>query len=491
MIKKFRYCVIAGGLSLLFFLHVYGLAGVPGLHYDEAWAMNYSWRIVSEPGFWPLAAMSPYTAPWAHYWAAFSMWIFGPSLVVFRGSQMVLAFFGLIAIAFALPSERRAAFPVAVLLLPGLILNHRFAVELTGFHVLAFGLLCLGLRRRKYWLASAAALAGTTAHILFYGVALGLLAAVFLERIPIDKQARRAGALYFGLMALFFTRVISEIPEKGKALALLLSCAAGFGLLLCGGERWRIWHFSWWKRLLPWAAAVFVANCIFFAQGFWLAEIFTGFESGVNQWIVQVCGCLALAAVFLFSLRETPAFVRTWFFLVLFFLGVMMLKPAPRYYELAFLGLAGIFTLGISKHRLEGLMARLKTGGQKATWMKAAGIALLLACLAKNTGGAMAMPFLSWEFHFSKESSLHFLFFKDSSRDFLNKQRLVGFLGGSGCSLSDIHTNDPRLLESLKALALGDWPVASAPCAWNFVTRRSEANGIGEPFGDFMLRRKN
>ncbi|HEY8279260.1 MAG TPA: hypothetical protein VIH99_06540, partial [Bdellovibrionota bacterium] len=79
---------------------------------------------------------------------------------------------------------------------------------------------------------------------------------------------------------------------------------------------------------------------------------------------------------------------------------------------------------------------------------------------------------------------------KDSSRDFLDKQSLVGFLGSSGCALNDIHTNDPRLYEALKALSLGDWPVEQKPCTWSFVTRRSEPNGVGEPFGEFLLRRK-
>jgi hypothetical protein len=171
---------VALGCALLVFLHFYRLRLIPGLHYDEAWAMNYAWRIAHEPGFWPLTAMSPYTAPWAHYWGALWMKILGPSVLVFRGSQVLLTLAGLACLGFALPKHVRAAFPWAVLLLPGLLLNERFTIELTGFHVLCFGAMLLALRKQRFAAASAAALFGSTAHILFYAVALSLAATAML-----------------------------------------------------------------------------------------------------------------------------------------------------------------------------------------------------------------------------------------------------------------------------------------------------------------------
>jgi hypothetical protein len=39
------------------------IAKAPGIHFDEAWAANYAHKIASEPGFWPINAMSPYTHP--------------------------------------------------------------------------------------------------------------------------------------------------------------------------------------------------------------------------------------------------------------------------------------------------------------------------------------------------------------------------------------------------------------------------------------------
>ena len=73
---------LCGGLFT--WLHLYKIAYIPGLHFDEAWAMNFSRQIAFEPGIWPLTAMSPYTAPWAHYFAAIFMKVFSPSVLVFR-----------------------------------------------------------------------------------------------------------------------------------------------------------------------------------------------------------------------------------------------------------------------------------------------------------------------------------------------------------------------------------------------------------------------
>jgi hypothetical protein len=86
--------------------------------------------------------------------------------------------------------------------------------------------------------------------------------------------------------------------------------------------------------------------------------------------------------------------------------------------------------------------------------------------------------------------SPHFLLFKDSSRDFLDKQSLVRFLGGSGCGRSDIQTHDPRLKEELDALSLGDWPVKQASCPYIYVALRTEEGATGEPHGEFLLKKR-
>ncbi|RYZ94659.1 MAG: hypothetical protein EOP11_26050, partial [Proteobacteria bacterium] len=57
--KAADYGVLALGLALTFGLHLVGLNAVPGLHFDEAWAMNFAWSLSDHP--FTVHAMSPYT----------------------------------------------------------------------------------------------------------------------------------------------------------------------------------------------------------------------------------------------------------------------------------------------------------------------------------------------------------------------------------------------------------------------------------------------
>ena len=148
--------------------------------------MNYSHQIGYQPGFWPLAAMSPYTAPWAHYVGAIFLRLFAPTVLVFRLSQVILAFVGM-GFIFVLLWQRVSRvtafhYLLAVMLLPGLVLNHRFAVELNGFHVFCFGGLLWSLASRRAGSAAVFFLMGATSHILFYSLGLGLVAAIIWEK---------------------------------------------------------------------------------------------------------------------------------------------------------------------------------------------------------------------------------------------------------------------------------------------------------------------
>lgn len=454
---------LIAAIAALLALHLFRLQQIPGLHFDEAWAMNFS-ATIGKGSHWPITAMSPYTAPWAHYWAAIWMNIFGASLFVFRASQLALALSGLIFLGLALPERVRAPFAGALFLIPGLAMNHRFAIELNGWHALAFGLFCWALQKEKYSLATLAALAGTTAHILFYAPMLALLAASCLEGISISAQARKGALLYFGLMALFFGKICLEIPEKGKALALVASCLAAALFLFLEGEKWRFWRSLWWRRALLMAGIVFVANGIFFAEGLWSAAV--AGRDLPPAFFLAAAWILFLAITF-FATKNIPSWLRTWWLAGAFLLGLMMLKPAPRYFELFFLGLAVVWAWGFLS--------------QSHRWRWISGLALLLHSL---------VVYSVYFSPLSKEHSLRFLFFKDSSRDFLDSQALARFLGSSGCALSDIHTNDPRIFESLRALSYGDWPVEAKPCEWNYVTRKANET-VGEAWGEFLLRRKN
>jgi hypothetical protein len=484
--KRVNFLLLLAGWLVLIAAHAFLLAQVPGLHYDEAWAMNFASRIAFEKGFWPLTAMSPYTAPWTHYWAALWLHAFGPSVFVFRASQAVLSLGGLFLASLALPKHVRKVFPLCCLLLPGLWLNHHFAIELTGFHVLCFGALLYGLRERWFGFAAAAALLGATAHILFYGVALALLGTVLLERIPLGKRARVGALVFFSLMALYFVRVAMLIPEKGKAGALLLSSVAACALLAAHAERWGIWRAPVWKRLLGLASLAFLFNLLFFGQGLWTATIYTGFDLWPNlhgvglasflvQWMVVAGACLA---ALLHARRE----VRTAFLAMCVVMGTMMLKPAPRYFELLLVAQAALLALwaGNALEWFERPRALPRLALQVMFLLFLTNGAVL--CMQK-LGNATELGIF--------DNDLHFLAFKDSARDFIDKQSLARFLGGSGCRPGDIRTGDPRLMEELAALALGDWPVnRNAVCPFASVARARDEGVTGESFGEFVLKGK-
>jgi hypothetical protein len=481
VINLYKRCGVALGCALLVFLHFYKLGTIPGLHYDEAWAMNYAWRIAHEPGFWPLTAMSPYTAPWAHYWAALCMKVIGPSVLVFRGSQVVLALAGICCLAAALPKHIRAAFPWAIILLPGLLLNERFAIELTGFHVLCFGALVLSMRREKFGLACVAALFGTTAHILFYAVALSGIALVFLQGWLLSFKQRAWVMLYFMVTAVFLARVLGSIPEKGKGAALVFSAALVITGVALEWNRWPLWRKPAWSYLLGLAGLIYGFNCAFFAQGFWAAAVAKGipFYNVDFQTLAFWIGFLGLLYVCARGWAASPSWIPRAFLLLTVACGVLMLKPAPRYFELPMLVLACLLTYDLASwiYLVEWPVSR-----------RLHLLTALSGVLALNTGITLANTALLP----SVNAPIHFLFFKDSSRDFTDKHVLVEFLGGSGCARSDIHTGDPRLKEELDALALGDWPVNhSGPCRWNFVSLQSEAGSVGEPWYEFKIRRKN
>lgn len=457
------------GILFLALFHFFALGEVPGLHFDEAWAMNFSWRIASEPGFWPLHAQSPYTAPWTHYWAALWMNAFGPSVLVFRLSQIALSLGGLGFIAAALRARgfERAAMllPLTAAFLPGLVLNHRFAIELNGFHALCFGLLFWA---RAPWLKALAWLVGSTSHVLFFGVGLALLGAILWEKRELSKAERRAGFGASLLLALFFVRVAFLIPEKGKGVALVAVGILAAVSFLLPFER-RSFGRRWADSVVGIFSCVFLANALFFLQGSWSVAISTGLKTWRGAGLVGILLFVPLALWLLWrGSREAPRFFRRWFLLSVIVLGAMMLKPAPRYFEVVFLASAAWIAVGLASMRA---LPRFS----------------VLLFFALHTAWLYPNYFLS----VPKEESLRLLLWKDSSRDFLSKQRLASVLGSSGCSLSDIKSVDSRVREALVALSRRDWPLADGKCKWQelHVGRRAETETgpTREEVADFVL----
>ncbi len=421
--------------------------------------MNYAWRLAFEPGFWSLEAMTPYTAPWAHYWAALWMKAFGPSLVVFRASQIFLSVTGIFFFALALWQRglrAQACFFLFVLaLLPALLFNHRFSIELTGFHLLAFGVGAWALTHRLFWLVALAWVAGTTAHILFYGMGLALAATWISLGKEIGAKERRSGLVALLLLALFFLKVTLELPEKGKPLALLASALGMAALLLQRAEGWRFWRARFWDWLALVAAVPFVFNALFFAEGSWPLAVAKGIESwrGVGGIIFAVFFLLfAFGAWRGFRLLDQTW--QRWFLLSVTCLGLMMLKPTPRYFEIPIFCLSFFFALGLFS---------------LPRWQKNLSMVFLLGHALWLYGLYFHLPV--------RDASLRLLFFKDSSRDFLAKQELVSQL--AGCRLSDIKLVDSRVREALVALERSDWSANEGTCPWKEINIAFRSEFVG------------
>lgn len=462
------------GVALLLFVHLFALGKVPGLHFDEAWAMNHAHRI--SRGIFTLEGMSPYTAPWAHYWAALWMKLFGPSLFVFRLSQVFLSLAGAGFLSLALwHSGRKSAacfLPIALALLPGLVMNHRFAIELTGFHAFCFGLLAFSLVRGWVLLAVFAWLAGSTGHILFYGLGLAVIGAAIWEGREFSRRERWGAAFGCLLLSLFFLRVLLLIPEKGKAAALFASVVGVGFMLALGAEKWKIWRRHSLETVVLYLALVFLFNAFFFLDGFWQLSLTTGKEGWKGARIFNLVLFLPFA-IWLTQRgsRDSPRWLRRAFLLAVICLGAMMLKPAPRYFEIILLGLVVFAAQGIARLPFLGRMATI--------------LFLLLHSTMLYTEYFSTMP---------REASLRFLLFKDSSRDFLSKQELAQVLGGWGCAVGDIQQVDSRVGEALAALSRADWPITNSPCRFKNlqVERRADSGRAGtrEEAADFVIWEK-
>ncbi len=424
--------------------------------------MNHAWRLAE--GQWTFQAMSPYTAPWAHYWAALWMKLFGPSLEIFRLSQVWLCFSGVFFLGLTLweRGQKKAVlyFPLVLSLLPALFMNHRFAIELTGFHVLCCGALLWCLQRQWIMAVVFWAVLGSTGHILFYGFVLALLGTAFLEGQIFNKRQRMAIVIGALLLAAFFFTVWQAVPEKGKALALLLSAIGVAVAVFFQAEAWSVWRYRWWDKVFCFMALIFLGNGLFFLEGSWSLALSTGLPfSYLGLFFLPLLAFLVWQG----RLNEPD---QRLFLLSIIFLGFMMLKPAPRYFEIPFLGAAIFASVGFSR-----LAPLFRIG--------------IFGCLLAHSGWLWAPYFRTLPI----ESSQHFLFFKDSSRDFLSKQTLAAVLDSYGCNLSDINSVDSRVREALVALELSSSKEKSS-CPWKNlqVVRKSEAGTAkGIEVADFVI----
>jgi hypothetical protein len=247
----------------------------------------------------------------------------------------------------------------------------------------------------------------------------------------------------------FFLSVAFRVPEKGKGFAL---CGLIFSIAIMfkffSDKMLKLFsRLIWIKWLICLVAIPFIANLIFYLDGHWLQKTM----SGVLPAPITVLGSVALLILFTIVMWRQLVdgkHVVLLFILTNLLIGIMMLKPAPRYYEL------GLWTGLIL---LAALMRNLKAQ-QLATCLGAL-VAVSITSLALNSDYA-------WRHDLSEVVDLKFGPWKESSVDFLPKQKLAAMLGAKGCHLSAVKGGDPRIITALRFLSYGDWPESDAICPW-------------------------
>lgn len=316
------------------------LTAVPGLHFDEAWQGLYAHRILNEAGFFPFTAMNSYTSPVLHYLLAGVFKLFGPSLAAMRGAYaaMNLASLALIMGFLAKIGRRPAAVWFALLwaLLPLSVHDHRFYVEMTGFHGLCFASLIWGFAlwrakpQKSFALILISILAGTYSHILFIATFAGAIV-VLAKTYPREFTSSRSRTLIAVTSSLLLPLPI----RMGIGLSRALPFGLAIALAVLG-----IWALTSMKQLpkianrvmplLLWTSLPFLFAFVFLHwNGFWAYAQATGH---LGPWWIPLNAGLFLV----FAIRELRTKSRNdlWnaFIAVFAFSSLLIFKQTPRYY---------------------------------------------------------------------------------------------------------------------------------------------------------------
>jgi hypothetical protein len=474
------------GFLALGLTHLLWLSQVAGWHYDEAWAGNYAYRIATEPGFWPLSAMTPYTAAWSHWIAAVAFHLFGTSVFVYRATGILEVMAGLALIATALwrrgERETAALLPWVVAFFPAIVMNHRWVIEMNTLFVLCAGLVVFGLSwgpsLTRNWFARTlivlGVFVGVTSHVLFLAPVLALWFCGFVSGNWGQGENAKGDRLTVSLIALglilFFFKIMLTLPPedawKAKSLIILStfvlamqgveSMIGGFAARKFGADS----HFAsgpsrynWGKRAMAVPAIfgiVLLVPFFIFAEGSWLALFSAGRLETVFL-IGTVCIPVILTAVFAVKSERGTFSIRwevlAWLPVCLILILVMVVKPGPRYYEIPFLYVATLFAW---------VLSRL----QKSQ----AAIVMILWVLfgSAQLGVNYFKPDLEQT---QIDHEYHLWRFHDSSVDMLPTQRVATRLAQEGCTYDELEVSDYRLDECLRFLSHGaDWVTRPGGC---------------------------
>ena len=495
-----RKCLCVLGLCVFLFTHTLYLNQVPGLHFDEAWSANYAAQIATAGFPWNLEAMSPYTAPWVHWITAFFFKVFSINLFTFRAVGVLFSLLGAVLLsgALKLSSHPRAAaaLPWILAVFVPSVTNHRFFIEITTFHVFCFGLLCFGLalssvpekdigpknktlsaqslflvlfapkgltgslsakqgfRTASSFLILVSIFFGVTSHILFLAPTLALLLLIVFTQKELNSQQRTLITLLSLLFLPYFIRIALTLPEKDKAIALLVM--NGLFLVWVSFFKGRIPFSDLWKhrilRVIKILTIPSLGYLLFFSQGDWSVLFTQGWIKYSFLRPFSIFLTLAISAkLILNSFRTQTDFeskLTLWFTLTLFILELIILKPTTRYYETGFLFLAVLLTIDLTRKS------------------KFPSLLLFLAFLVLNSL-QLSLNYLSvGRAGLGRNQVFGTFFLKDRSTDHLSKWELIQYLIDQGCGLEDIQSENSRLMESLKFLSIGDWKLTSPkrPC---------------------------
>ncbi len=462
--------------------HFTALEGNPGFHYDEAWSANFAQQIAHDENFLPVAAMSPQTSAWLHHYIAGGFQLFGRNLFVFRALHAVLSLLGILLMtaAFLQWRDRKGAIFFLLLagLTPALILNHRFAIELTSLHALCFGILIFGMslaqeespplrKRCGLSLIGVALFFGITAHVLFVAIAAALAAFLVLEK-KLTLETQRTGALLGVLLLPFFTWIARSIPETGKAAALLVLDGAWIAWAITA-PRVPNQLIQGVKKALRFSALPLGALLLFLLEGHWAILFQQGHIAHpalIGLWVLPILG------IFWQARRhddELSRGLRLGLLLLLVSLIAIAPKPTGRYYECAFLLFIALLARSLS-------LLPIRTGSAWAAALAILGAVIFIGNdrIPARLGMYQDRAFRAWIFH-------------DDSRDFIPTQPLALFLSRKNCGTSSLQNMDSRLKEGLVFLL----PRGSNSCPWQDLEVRRIRDGKAPAPGEQKLWSEN
>ncbi|MEW6055420.1 MAG: hypothetical protein AB1540_02305 [Bdellovibrionota bacterium] len=465
-------CLIAIAFFLAAYTQLWHFTTVPGLHFDEAWQGLYAHRIATEANFWPASAMNSYTTPVVHYFLALVFKVFSPTLEAMRGfyAAINLVTLGLIAALIARFRGSLAAtwFTGLWALLPLSIHNHRFYVELTGFHGFCFALLLWGLAlwktrpRIAIVLIGSSVMLGAYSHVLFIATYLAALVVLpmFFEKEFKSPRVR----LTIALIAFFLVPLTLRmgIGLKKPLPFLLASVLFMLGFIVASASKlglsrkiWDGWitHSKLFSKIAMLGAIPFLIAFVFLHwNGLWPYAQATGH---LHKFWLPVNAILFLGlGLHSYRMRKKHDQSRLYwqFFLVNFFISSLLIfKQSPRYYMVSTLIAMAWVSIGLAQIKIRQAQA------------------------------AIAVVFVAWNLfafqkfyitQFEREGSTTLEFklgpFHDNGRDFRPFQKVFAFMVEKNCQDNMRWVEDDRFLLPIEFLRLTAPPAdpKGPQCPW-------------------------